>query len=83
MENLNDKVVRMLRLIGEAEKAMEGINDYGEASGLCDEHDQIHNHAFAQISMLCARFSQCVTRAQRHKKAQSSANIRHEPRPNE
>lgn len=65
-ETLSEKAVRAVAMIDAIEKQMHGINDYGEASGLCDEQDQLVNDFHAVLGSIRARASRLATRITRH-----------------
>jgi hypothetical protein len=67
-ESLNDKAVSALALMKDVESALEGVNDYGEATGFRDDHDQLVNDFHSVLGMMRARASRLIQRANRHKK---------------
>jgi hypothetical protein len=67
-ESLNDKAVSALAMMKEVERALEGVNDYGEATGFRDDHDQLVNDFHSVLGMMRSRASRLIQRANRHKK---------------
>ena len=54
-ESMSDKAVSTVASILELESLLRGTNDYGEATGYCEELDQLQNNALAQLGVLRAR----------------------------
>lgn len=53
--SLADRAVSLCALIAENEQMLDKVNDYGDPTGFCAEHDQIVNDAHNLIGMLSAR----------------------------
>lgn len=65
-ESLSDKAMRAVAMIDAIEKQMKGVNDYGEATGFCDEEEQLVNDFHAMLGSIRARASRLGTRLTRH-----------------
>ncbi len=70
-ESLSDKAVSALALLKEVERALEGINDYGEATGFCDEQEQLVNDFHAALGSLLCRASRLKQRVKRYNEAEA------------
>ena len=65
-ETLNDRAISTMMEIQKAREAIQPFNDYGDATGFCDEHDQLHNDAWAILGSIRARASRLQLRVKRH-----------------
>jgi hypothetical protein len=65
-ESLSEKAVRAIAMVNQIEQAMQGVNDYGEATGFCDEQEQLVNDFHAALGSIRGRASRLATRLQRH-----------------
>lgn len=72
-ESLADRAVSMVAIIEEVGLMLSGINDIGEASGFCAEHDDIVNDAHAVLGMLRKRAYTLKRRFERTK-----AEVKHD-----
>lgn len=65
-ESLNDKAMRALAAIDSINRQMADVNDYGDATGFCEDHDQLVNDFHAMLGSIRARASRLGTRLTRH-----------------
>ncbi len=73
-ESLNDRAVVMLMALQEAARHSKEFNDYGEATGFCDEREQLQADAVAAVNSIWARSLKLTARIKAHKKAKEIAS---------
>lgn len=66
-ESLSDKAVSAIALINEIDKEMAGVNDYGESTGFCDDHNQLVDDFHSTLGSLRARASRLKSRLAKHR----------------
>jgi hypothetical protein len=71
-ESLNNKAVSTLAVFISVKQRMNGVNDYGEATGFCAENDQLVQDFDAALGSLRARASQLNGRLKRHSEAKAA-----------
>lgn len=79
-ESLADKAVRVVAAVTALKVTLQGVNDYGDATGYCQEHEQIWNDLDAQLGMLGARAYRLQRRYERAQMDKEQAE-RWEPPP--
>lgn len=71
-QSLNDKAIEALALIKEVGEAMQGINDYGEATGFCDDQEGLLQDADSMVTQISRRAYRLKLRIRRQKEAQEA-----------
>jgi hypothetical protein len=71
-ESIADKAVSAIAIVSSIEREMQGINDYGEVTGFCDEQDQLVNDFHALLGSLRARASRLQSRLRKHAEKKAS-----------
>ncbi len=69
---INDRAIELLIDLAKTVSAAEGINDFGEATGFCDELDQLTNDTFHSFVSLRSRAHKLRRRIEKHKEAQEA-----------
>ncbi len=77
-ESLSDKAVSAIALLNEIEQEMADVNDYGEITGFCDDHNQRVDDFHSALGSLRARASRLRSRLK--KRPASKPNIADEGR---
>jgi hypothetical protein len=68
IESLADQAVSALATIKQIESQLDGINDYGESTGFCDDRDRLVSDFFASLDSLQSRASLLKRRIRMNKK---------------
>lgn len=62
-ETIDQLAFSLLRELDAAHENMDGVNDYGEPTGLCDEHDLLRGEVETALSTLRLRAIRLKRRA--------------------
>lgn len=67
-ESIHERAIITMMELQKAKEVIQPFNDYGDTTGFCDEHDQLHNDAWAVLGSIRSRACRLSTRVKRHER---------------